>query len=177
MIDARILDMIRPDFENGPWIAGGAALSSYLGLDNDGADIDVWFKNSKQFDETLIAIKSKLTFGNFFNCPTIETGNAITFIGDNVQLIRMHFFDSLDDVFNSFDLTVCQVATDGKSFRFGKDTITHIKNKELHINNLKSASLKRIIKYQILGFNVPQSTIKLIEENYETLISNGVGLY
>jgi hypothetical protein len=178
--DREIVELIAPDMERGPWIAGGAALKWYQGLPAGGSDIDVWFKDQESFDR----LKQKMThqknretsIGSWplieFEVKTLETWdilhvspNAITIFNNNskhiVQLIQKEFFDSPQKVLDTFDFEVCKVLTDGKQFLFGEHTLEDIKTKTLRVLKVTPSLVSRTIKYMTMGY-VPCPELKAL---------------
>lgn len=84
-----------------------------------------------------------------------KDGGAIDW---RIQLIRKHYFSSWQDIINMFDITVCQVVTDGMMYYLGPQTAKDIKHKKLHFTKLQSDSVKRLIKYWSYGYE-PESTL------------------
>lgn len=58
-LDKAIVDLIQPNFENGPWICGGACMS-WIQREEvpDTRDIDVYFKNEQQRQEFIRRLSS-----------------------------------------------------------------------------------------------------------------------
>ena len=168
-----IVDTIYKDStpEQGPWIAGG--MGRKLALDptcQEFADIDVWFPDSKIFDQCLSRLQ--VAFGNIMY-ETFVSSNAQTYtIGDyKVQLIRRSYYDSLDEVFANFDFTCCQVSVD-KDFKLSGPGLVDARNNVLKVNKLDCRGfLARYAKYVGYGYVMPNeeflSIINNEEINYE----------
>lgn len=182
----KYLDLAQINIENGPWIAGGCARKLWFGEDWKNGDIDLFFQNHEVFKEYSERMNSlpEITIDNLRLKPRlqIETKQAITYVMDDVdsmkpvsnfcdlvpkrsigdkytiQLINRNFYQTLDDVFSDFDLTVCKFATDGKTIVASEDAVDDCIRKSLVLNSTQSRNTsklnpKRIIKYMMLyGF-------------------------
>ena len=183
----KLIEALPVDIENGPWIAGGFPLSVYRSDDLFSHDIDYFFKNNDQymdyvnkfktiFNELDVKVEGEeegvfntckeimLLLSKPFNC--IETDNSYTFSPNNenchhkVQFIKKQFYNSLEDVFDDFDITACKIATDGIDFYASDETYHHIDNNILHINKFHQKSIKRFTKYVQYGFKPTKETIQ-----------------
>lgn len=148
-----LADLLHLDMKTGPWLAGGILQKLYHEQEPGNSDWDIWFSSYEQFDKT----KDILTTHN----PNFyQTKNALTFtitynnVKYKVQLIYVNFFNSPDEIINQFDITVCQMVTDGYTLTLGPDTAIDLKKKRLRTtyNNFKPTLLKRIIKYMVYGY-------------------------
>lgn len=202
--DAHILDIIRPDIKKGPWIAGGAVLQWINGQNIGLSDIDVYFKSQEQLDTFVNKIinnkkKSddsfiKSTFGFIQSEPlkwsivsSTEFAKTYRYYPKNdaeyiiIQLIIKDFYDTPEDVINEFDITVCQLVTDGYNLRYGEKTMADIKNKRLRFNTIKPAMIKRMMKYWTYGYTPDNDildqirTIPDIDETYENSMVDYTG--
>ena len=185
---------ISPDWKNGPWIAGGSVLSWYKGEPVGSGDIDVYFKTEDDFKKfyKLIEPKSEEGYGGIFNIkkqnPDVDivfsSDNAITFVYKDkwkIQLIKQGFYNRPQDVIDNFDISVCQLVTDGKDFAAGKDTLVDIKTNTLRIVKYRPGSVSRFVKYQAYGYkplpntldnilampNLDETFVKTVEDDYD----------
>lgn len=152
--DSWIIKEFEPDMEKGPWIAGGAVRQWFLGESFGSHDVDIFVKNKKQLDHL------KECFGVL---DKIETKNAITFKinGVSIQVITKIMFGSAQEVIDSFDLTCCQLVTDGYGVIVGDTTINDITTKTLNSTDmLDSFALARITKYVSYGYTPSNELIK-----------------
>lgn len=162
--DAWLLDIIRPDLNSSPWIAGGSVLCWIQERSVYNHDVDIFFKHQEQFNETFLRLTSKQFH------VTYETNNAITLKNlerepVQVQLIKT-YFDSLDTLFKHFDFTVCRLATDGNTVVCSEDFMTDYPNKTLNVsNNLRPDCYKRLVKYMLYGY---EPSRELLERFYNT---------
>jgi hypothetical protein len=167
--DRAVVNLIDPEITNGPWIAGGAVLNWYNNEPIDYSDIDVFFKDQKQFD---------ITFGNLMKNHAnmvYNSDNAITLhiLVNNqtkrVQLIRKNWFQNAETVISKFDFTVCQLVTDGRNIVLGEHTAEHIKNKQLCLTDkeVNKDIIKRLIKYVTYGYAPDPKMVQSILDNTE----------
>lgn len=158
--DASLVSLISPDMDRGPWIAGGAVLAWYQGLPvGPDQDIDVWCSSENQAKRLIKDLTP-------YTCAKIETDNACTLrINDStktIQVITRIFPKSVEEVLNTFDISVCQIATDGRYYKLGPLTARDINNKHLRIVTPNTNSLKRVLKYWIYGYNPLPETLELL---------------
>lgn len=177
--DKPLVRIISPSV-TGPWIAGGAPLRWSKGYSVELSDIDVFFKNESQFQELYRKLKADDWY------ETFTSDNAITMkdmswrsnrkpFNQTVQLIRKKYYDWAEQVIDSFDLSVCQVAYDGYKFIYGETTKEDIDNKIVRSVHRNDHILKRTIKYMLYGFAPDQSVIDAIKE--DTTLTDFTGLH
>jgi hypothetical protein len=169
-LDRPVVTFISPNMKTGPWIAGGAVLNWYKNQSIEDSDIDVFFKDQKQFDVCFGELMSKGKANMVYN-----SDNAITLHvhSDNgslkrVQLIRKEWFSTAKEIIDKFDITVCQLVTDGHSLELGEKTAQHIKDHVLEFTKEHPHSdiVKRLIKYVTYGYVPKSETVKNIIENH-----------
>ena len=171
-LDRKVVEMIQPNFDTGPWIAGGAVLNWYRNQSIEDSDIDVFFKNQTQFDICFGDLMSKGKANMVYNSDNAITLHVHTDSGDikRIQLIRKQWFNDRKDVISKFDITVCQLITDGYSLDLGEKTGQHIKDNVLEFTaEVPHADIvKRLIKYITYGFIPEKETVRKLIENHET---------
>lgn len=147
--DKKALSLIRPSKTNGPWIAGGAVLRWINNEVVGDSDIDVFCKNEKQFNKLHERIRKYYPFSHMH-----YTDNAITYKCDewDIQLIKRKYYNSPQEIISNFDLSVCQLVTDGYKLWYGEHTFADVNNKHLRVVNMKPGVLNRITKYWIYGY-------------------------
>jgi hypothetical protein len=171
--DSEPITIIWPDIKNGPWIAGGACLRWYQGQPVGNSDIDVFCKSNVQAQQLIDAIKS---YGRF--TVKYESENAVTLQyhkkGDyltswTIQIITRRYFNSIEEVINSFDITVCEIGTAGNHWVFGPTTARDIREKNLRFKlPLQPDAPKRLTKYWTYGYRPVEGTIEAIQQNPST---------
>lgn len=168
--DSEPLTLIWPDVKNGPWIAGGAALRWWQGLPVGESDIDVFCANAKQAEDIIERIKDYGRWQRKF-----ESDNAVTLSywskNNNsktwtIQIIKRRYFKSLEDVINSFDMTVCEIGTSGNEWVLGKQTAKDIRERNLRLKlPLQPDALKRVVKYWTYGYRPVEGVLEAVQNN------------
>jgi hypothetical protein len=176
-----ISNTIQPGFDDGVWVCGGAALSLYTDDFRPCQDIDVYCRSVSHSN----VVQNMLLADGYAKSYT--TDNAITFSNLNltnypkVQLIIRNF-DCVDDVLNSFDITICKIAVDSKfNFRLNGSTKNDIKNKVIRFNSSPGNSngkylVKRLTKYYVRGYNPSKELIEYMCRNKDHIQWNYRGL-
>jgi hypothetical protein len=135
--DSEPITLIWPDAKNGPWIAGGAPLRWWQGQSVGENDIDVFCANAKQAEEVIERIKE---YGRWTR--KYDSDNATTLgywsKGDSnkswtIQVIKRRYFDSLQAVIDSFDMTVCEIGTGGNEWLLNQHTAKDIRERNLRM--------------------------------------------
>lgn len=168
--DHEPVNLIWPDIQRGPWIAGGAALRWFQNQPVGENDIDVFCANAKQAADIIENIKSYGRYSTKF-----ESENAVTldyWSKDEydkrwtIQVITKRYFASLDEVINNFDITVCEVGTAGNEWRLGPFTARDIRERNLRFKlPLQPDALKRLTKYWTYGYRPVEETIEAVQNN------------
>jgi hypothetical protein len=149
------------------WIAGGAIRQWF----NDGellTDIDVFGKNQESLDnfisEKLWAAK-KISEQNHLSSFSLN--------GQLIQVIKYDYYDSIHNLLDSFDFTVCQFAWDGKTVYSTEAAIVSVLRKHLRVHKitkeLAADSLRRAFKYQRKGYIPCLGTLKDIMLSFQNL--------
>lgn len=136
-------------------LAGGTIASLFTSSEIN--DIDLYFRSKEDF----AAFAERVMDGEWI---TSHTNKSTLFQYDElpVQLIHFSFFKEVEDVFNSFDFTVCMGAFDFKTreFVFHKDFLKHNSQKILKFNSNTDyplVSLMRTDKYQKKGYSISKT--------------------
>lgn len=168
--DTEPVSIIDPDMDSGPWIAGGAALRWYQNLSVGENDIDVFCSNARQANKIISDIKR-------FNRYHIkhQSENAVTIDYHRrdkwedkwtIQVITRKYFDSLQSVIDSFDITVCEIGTAGQQWMMNKETARDIRSKTLRLKKpYNPDSVKRLTKYWIYGYRPAEGTLDDLVDN------------
>ena len=159
--------------KDGPWICGGAVRKTIQNVELD-SDIDVFFKSKDQYHilyDKLMALgsavrverqthkESKNSVTNIFIKTNTPFYDWIR-IGDikskevKVQLIEFGFFNTIEDVLDSFDFTIAQFGYDGTDFISGPYSLHDLGRKRLAVHKVTYpvSNLRRLIKYTNQGF-------------------------
>lgn len=145
-------------------IAGGACLRWYQGFPVENHDIDLWFKTEERRKEFI----SYCMEMDDYTCEGyIDTENAITLILTNkiskykVQTIKK-IYNDIPDLLNTFDFSICKIATDSHRWFLGENFAQDLKNKKLVIEKCTEMTPKRFIKYWSYGFEPDIKTLETI---------------
>ncbi len=169
--DQEPMTIIWPDVDRGPWIAGGACLRWFQGQPVSENDIDIFCSSPKQAQELIDRIKS---YGRY--STKHESENATTLSYHNkagtkywtLQVIKRRFFNNIQEVVDSFDITVCQIATGGQEWVMGPTTAKDIRERNLRMNKpLQPDAAKRLIKYWTYGYRPVEGLLEDIRNNPE----------
>lgn len=163
------VSVIAPDLDQGPWIAGGAVLRWFQGKAVGSSDIDIFCCDADQAQQVVDKIKST-------DCYTVKhhSENAFT-LGYNkgdwsknwtLQVITKKYYKHIKEVIESFDITVCQIATTGNEWILNADTAKDIRTKTLRFSGeLQPDAMKRLVKYWTYGYRPSPETVKLVQDN------------
>jgi hypothetical protein len=168
--DSEPITLIWPDMKNGPWIAGGAALRWWQGQPVGDSDIDVFCANAKQAADIVERIKE---YGRWTR--KFESDNAIT-LGYwskkdvskiwTIQIIKRRYFNNLQEVIDSFDMTVCEIGTGGNEWLLNKHTAKDIRERNLRMKHpLQPDALKRLVKYWTYGYRPVEGVLEDVQNN------------
>jgi hypothetical protein len=185
------------DFNTGAWIAGGSVRKVWFDLPWEDQDIDLFFASEEQFQ----LAKNKLTermpksdvvslfnFNDLNSAPVkspsvneYETGNAVTFTiytdkefdheHFKIQVIKRYFVNNINELFQSFDFTVTQFATDGNIMVTTRQALQDCEEKRLQMieGTARPVNALRTIKYTAYGFE----PIDALMEEVVTALANG----
>lgn len=164
--DAGLVNEFIAPSPEGPWIAGGACLSWFQNQQCS-TDIDVYFKNAEQYRDTKDFFLTNLYKYGFSILTNFESENAYTInISDSARRFKVQFIKkfcrSASDLLDNFDITVCQIAWDGKNIFIGKHFIEDLADKRLRFNIFSSSSHKRLVKYMCYGYLPDANTINAL---------------
>ena len=134
------------------WIAGGAILSIFTGEEVN--DVDVFFRSK---EDIFNVINSRS--GNWYFTKWSATTSDI--IRKPVQLVYKNTFSSVEEIFKTFDFSVCCAAYDCETeeFVFGDTFFEDVMSRTIHFNHHTDGAimtLPRIVKYQERGYSFPK---------------------
>lgn len=172
------VNIISPDITNGPWIAGGACMHWYQDKQVGASDIDVFCKSAERADTLIKYMREELDLSDrgALIQAVVETPNAVTFELSKtetdrpaskwfIQVIRCKYYDTVQDVINGFDISVCKIATAGNEWIVGKNAIKDLNERVLRFDRITKYSPKRLIKYWTYGFIPSSETIQHLTNN------------
>jgi hypothetical protein len=168
--DQIILEIIKPNLVDGPWIAGGACIQWLQGGSVSGCtDIDIFCKNERQHNNTLKRIVAYSGVLEVVN--RVETQNAVSLIVRhlpthmhyNIQVIRITMGRTPERIIEQFDIDACKIATDGYHIVASEQTLSDIENKIIRIKHIQHDSVRRIMKYLLKGFSLDPETYERLK--------------
>ncbi len=170
------------NFNTGAWIAGGSVRKVWFDLPWEHQDIDMFFSSQTQFELMQTELTEKLPSDNTATEPLFldlnfnniavktaryseyETDNAVTYTiyTDSefdhqmfkIQAIKRYFPSNINELFQSFDFTVTQFATDGKIMVTTRQALKDCEERRLQMIKGTSRPINalRTIKYSAYGF-------------------------
>ncbi len=167
--DSEPVTVIWPDLERGPWIAGGACLKWYQNQPVGESDIDIFCTGPAQAERVIESIKSYGRYSNKYesdNAVTLDYSSKDSTMHWTLQVIKRRYFNSLQDVINNFDISVCQIGTAGNDWLLGKNTAADIRLRQLRMNlPLAPDAAKRMIKYWTYGYRPVEGLVDAVINN------------
>ena len=167
-----LIELLPKCTENGPWIAGGCLHRTYRKLPLTNADVDVFFKNKEQFEQFVSAMSlSSLTAGYKIESTVFSEWHCTLTIKYmdvdwKIQCVTFKYFDTIEELFKSFDINVCRIAYDGTNVVYENGILDDIKTNKLKFNEgsiyYPSVTLKRLVKYIKMGYDVEDVDLKLL---------------
>jgi hypothetical protein len=134
-------------------IAGGMITSLFCNREIN--DIDVYFRNEDSIIDFLCEVWEDQKW------VAIQTKKATLLVYDDIklQLIHFNYFETPQDIFKTFDFTVCMGAFDFKTEEFvlHDDFLKHNSQRILKFNSSTTfpiVSLLRVQKYQEKGYTI-----------------------
>lgn len=152
---AGILKSLPAISKDGPWIAGGALRRTLLGKEPE-SDFDFFFRDADQLAGFTSALEaaglSKVRETTHHVHYRGKLGNSG--VDRDIQCIRFAFYQNAEDVIDSFDYTICQLAFDGKTLTLGEFTLWDLGRRRLAIHKITYpvATMRRMLKYTSQGF-------------------------
>lgn len=160
---SRIIRKFAPylDYENGPWIAGGALRRMIDGDVKGFYDVDIFCKNEHQLLE-ISRVKRQIIedFKSEYLIP-MNMSSAILRMMRNgkvhshvtIQVVKDFMFQSPQELIDDFDFTVCQFVSDGRSIWCPEQSLEDLSYRRLILNpKSKVRNQSRVLKYCSRGF-------------------------
>ena len=144
------------------WIAGGACLSHRMCAPI--RDIDVYSPDPRALVNDLCRHDFSIVkpTSNFINLMTCDKKSSLGYIP--IQVIINQKPTCPEQLFKTFDFTVCCIAYNGESYIFGAGQERDYTYRQLVLNNViyPLKTLRRVKKYQAKGFAISdQELLKL----------------
>lgn len=138
-------------------VAGGSITS--LMCNREINDIDVYFRSEKDLIDFIYEIWGSHNWVSALTKKATLMNFKVGFNEVNLQMIHFDYFDTVQDVFNTFDFTVCMGAFDFKTEEFvlHDDFLKHNSQRILKFNKgtaFPIVSLLRVQKYKDKGYTI-----------------------
>ena len=168
-----IIDVLPKCSENGPWIAGGSLHRTYRDLSLNDSDIDVFFKDNEQLSKYILDLNGNALINKKYTVKSYIVSEwhhtfVITYLDLDIkiQCVSFKYFESIEKLFESFDIYLCRIAYDGTNVIYEENALNNIKNNQLKFNEgsiyYPSVTLKRMVKYIKLGYNIEDVDLKVL---------------
>lgn len=173
-----LIDILPKCSKEGPWIAGGVLHRTYRNLPVHTSDIDVFFKDKEQMDVYVNEIIASGEFGSgkYKTKEHIITewhqSITIQYMNNDwkIQCVTFKYFPTVEELFKSFDINVCRLAYDGEKIIGEENVLNDITSNTLKFNdqsiNYPSVTLKRLVKYVKMGYDVNDEELKLLSRSF-----------
>lgn len=159
------------DLDNGPWVAGGIGRRLIEGENEVGnSDIDMFSPNLAIHDWACQMIRNhKQNYKHPLFTMVSETkhpkSNKFELkIGDETimfQLVKGSFYETAEQMFDSFDITACMIATDGESLIADEKATKALSDRVLVLHQQPTRPLAaRLAKYCAYGFTPGPGVLK-----------------
>jgi hypothetical protein len=165
------------------FVAGGTITSLFANKEIN--DVDVYFRDKESLVRFLREIWNDQWVTSFTKKALLFTHNNI-----DVQLIYFNYFESPDEIFDTFDFTACMGCFDFKEEKFilHPDFLKHNSQRILKFNSNTAfpiVSLLRVHKYENKGYKISKpeliriilTCMKLEIKTYDELKEHLGGMY
>jgi hypothetical protein len=153
------------DYEKGPWVAGGAAMKISQHLERGNSDIDIFFANEDQYKATMKWFTD--AYHTLYDEVITKAFHQFKVRGVRIQLITSNYFESLNELFDDFDFSVCRFATDGVSVLGRDEAWLDCERKVLRLLGPARKSMFRLAKYCRSGFTPEAGTLGKIVDGLQ----------
>lgn len=169
--------------DEGPWVAGGAVRRTMTGEPLT-SDIDFFFRSNRQYNnflEEAMSLGTKLISSNDMNVSMVLPADYSTLHLQGtpktaqeelkVQAIKFRYYESLEQVIDSFDFTLSQFGFDGEYIYMSDFALWDVARKKIvpHKITYATSSLRRLLKYGAQGFSVCSGGLsEILEQVVET---------
>jgi hypothetical protein len=181
----KVFKIIPPiNHKDGVWLAGGAIRRALLN-EPLSSDVDLFFKDEASLAKYRAEITKASETNGFKIISEKENENNIQITiktSDGriipIQLIKIRYYNTIEEILGSFDFTICQFGYDGVNLYCGDTALWDLGRKRILVNNITYpvASLRRLIKYTQQGFYACQGALNefllCVTENPEKLNNN-----
>ena len=160
--------------ERGPWIAGGSVWRTVNNESLDKCDIDMFFRDYKQYEETYRKMNSYPFVNNIIDEKKSKSNTTFkVHINEgkynktiDIHLIGMNYESSLYRLLSKFDFTVCQFGYNGNHIVYFDKSLKDLKSKILSLVRISYPKpfLRHLEKYLNNGFSMPTEELKMMTE-------------
>lgn len=167
---------IRGEIDVGNCYVAGGFIRRWWNNIKQESDLDLFFKSKESYDKVTAFLKplsvKEPVISEFNEMYEIKVSDTWTL---QVQAIKHRFYPSLDDVFDSFDFTLCQFGFDGNHILMTNEALIDSQRKRLvpHKIQFGASSLRRIVKYTQQGYflcaGAATEFLKQVSANPKTL--------
>jgi len=83
-----------------------------------------------------------------------------------LKVIKRRYFNSLQEVIDNFDISVCQIGTGGNEWLLGDETARDIRERNLRMYfPLQPDAAKRLSKYWTYGYRPVKGLLSAVQNN------------
>ena len=135
------------------WLAGGAALHYFMGIEPN--DYDFWFEDSVSYQNACNYLTAVPNIANYPGHRLYEYHGPAGEVRI-VDLIGNPLFSSPEEIIDRFDFTVAACAINSDSITYHEKYFENLQTRTLELHNLKfpTAILRRLPKYLAKGFTI-----------------------
>jgi hypothetical protein len=164
LVNSELSPFLKLDIINdNVWLAGGA-IRSVINKEPI-FDYDLFFKTTIDAANTRVKLEG-MGADIKFKCPL---GLLTTYMLDDMkmQCITENFYPSLESLIDTFDITACRYATDGKKIytRYSSVRDTISKKINFHRVDFPVATMKRVAKYAAKGYTFTSNAAQLFVQD------------
>lgn len=152
-------------------VLAGGSLRFLVDPDDYPNDYDLFFTDISKVEATKEYFVSK-GYDLIFQCHKNELSTYFNKESKTkVQLIQKREYKDCLDLINSFDITACCCAYDGKQFYQNDRFVFDNLHKLINLNKVEYpvATMKRISKYSSYGFKLTSNAARFFVENVNTM--------
>lgn len=139
-------------------LAGGALRVLVNPSEEEICDYDLFVTDQSVLEKLLKDLEA-LGYKKVFECPKRELFTYVKEDEFKVQVINKRPYSDCDNMISSFDITACCAAWDGENFYKHERFVFDVLNKRINLNAVEypNATLKRIVKYALKGYQLTSS--------------------
>lgn len=145
---------------SGVWLAGGALRRTIFNQPLEGGDLDFFFNGETTLANFAARLEAagykKVKEGEFNEQWELPESKSLP-----IQLIRVKFYNSAQEIIDSFDYTLCQFVFDGTTLYCGELSLFDGARKHIVIDKITYpvATMRRLLKYHSQGYYACSGTL------------------